>query len=204
MPKSKYSQGLEEKRYGRWTVKAFAYSRRESAKSFAFFWICLCDCGEWRVVNARIMARKMSASCGCLKSELVTQKQLKHGHNRPKTSGHSPEYRSWDHMNQRTRNPKNNPAWHRYGGRGIVVCQGFRNFSHFLQIMGRKPTIKHSIDRVNNDGNYSCGECAECIEKKWPFNCRWATAKEQAANTCRAPKYRSASPHAPAQEHLPD
>lgn len=73
-------------------------------------------------------------------------------------------------MIQRCENP-NNTFWHRYGGRGIRVCERWRNcYEAFLSDMGRKPSPRHSIDRINNDGNYERG------------NCRWATASEQGRN----------------------
>lgn len=60
-----------------------------------------------------------------------------------------------------------------------------QDFAIFYRILGKRPSPSHSVDRENNDGNYSCGECPECIEKGWPFNVRWATQKEQMANTSR-------------------
>jgi len=183
MPRlSKYINGYEGKRYERWTVFCFAYSRQESRKGNAFYWICRCDCGEWRAVNIRTLERNGSKSCGCWRVEQTTQQWFKHGHNRVK-NGHSPEYRSWDHAKQRTSNPNYYPGWHRYGGRGIVMCEGFQEFTNFLRIMGLKPSIKHSVDRINNDGNYSCGECRQCLEKSWPLNTRWATIQEQYENS---------------------
>lgn len=187
MPKSKYSENLEGTRFNRWTIVSFSHSRRESRKGFAFFWLCRCDCETERVVNVRLMFRGKSTSCGCWHSECTALQSFKHGHG--KTGKTSPEYRSWDHAIQRCSNPKWNKSWHRYGGRGIQTCEGFRNFSTFLSIVGLKPTPKHSIDRVNNNGNYSCGACAQCLTENWPMNLRWATALEQAANTCRSPKY---------------
>jgi hypothetical protein len=76
-------------------------------------------------------------------------------------------------MIDRCRNP-NNSDWARYGGRGISVCLRLRTkFQNFLKDMGPRPSIIHSIDRINNDGNYE------------PGNCRWATPKQQAANKSR-------------------
>lgn len=84
----------------------------------------------------------------------------------------SPEYIIWQQMKKRCFNASN-PAYHNYGGRGIVVCARWRNdFAAFLDDMGKRPSEQHSLDRINNDGNYE------------PGNCRWATGKEQ-MNNCR-------------------
>jgi hypothetical protein len=88
--------------------------------------------------------------------------------------GWSPEYASWKHMRQRCFNPRNR-AYKYYGGRGITVCARWRDsFEAFLADMGRRPSPKHSIDRVDNDGNYE------------PGNCRWATDREQTINSRHA------------------
>ncbi len=88
--------------------------------------------------------------------------------------GHkSPEYLIWISMHQRCENPKNK-QFHRYGGRGISVSNRWDDFQNFIDDMGPRPTIRHSLDRYpNNDGNYE------------PGNCRWATSQEQALNTRR-------------------
>jgi hypothetical protein len=70
-----------------------------------------------------------------------------------------------------------------YGGRGICMCSGWKSsFKAFLSDMGPRPSKEYSIDRKDNDGNYSCGHCSECVEKSWPKNCRWATRSEQRRN----------------------
>lgn len=92
------------------------------------------------------------------------------------------EYSVWQDMKQRCYNPKccNYPH---YGARGIRVCDRWRHdFTAFLADMGRRPSFQHSIDRIDNEGNYSCGHCEECLRNGWPANCRWATWTEQNRN----------------------
>jgi hypothetical protein len=81
-----------------------------------------------------------------------------------------PEYKAWDSMKQRCTNP-NDKAWRWYGGRGITVCEEWANdFQAFLAHIGRRPSDKHSIDRIDGDKGYE------------PGNVRWATWEEQARN----------------------
>lgn len=80
------------------------------------------------------------------------------------------EYRSWQHMKNRCHNTLD-PLYSRWGGKGIVVCSRWKDsFENFLSDMGHKPTIKHSLDRIDNSLGYS------------PDNCRWATDTEQSRN----------------------
>lgn len=81
-----------------------------------------------------------------------------------------PEYRIWTGMIARCSNAKHS-AFRRYGGRGIDVCQSWReDFANFYRDMGPRPSANHSIDRIDNDGNYE------------PGNCRWATPRQQVLN----------------------
>ncbi|MES0207901.1 hypothetical protein NKJ93_02225 [Mesorhizobium sp. M0028] len=85
----------------------------------------------------------------------------------------SPEYFTWAGMRQRCSNPKT-PNYDRYGGRGISVCSRWANsFVNFYTDMGPRPSIGHTIERLENDGDYE------------PGNCVWAVKKRQANNTCR-------------------
>ena len=76
-------------------------------------------------------------------------------------------------MKERCSNPKN-ISYRYYGARGVTVCIRWQNFSAFLADMGPRPSVTHSIDRIDPNGNYE------------PVNCRWADLKTQRANR-RAP-----------------
>ncbi len=99
----------------------------------------------------------------------------KHGHS-ARSTGQTKEYSTWAGIKQRTTNPNVQNAKY-YLGRNIKMCNRWINsFDNFLEDMGEAPSAKHSIDRIDNNGNYE------------PSNCRWVTHKEQMANT-RATKW---------------
>lgn len=83
----------------------------------------------------------------------------------------TPENQCWRDIKQRCLNPKNK-AFHHYGGRGITVCERWMDFQNFISDMGARPSDKHSLDRIDNDGHYE------------PENCRWTTWDVQRRN-CR-------------------
>jgi hypothetical protein len=96
---------------------------------------------------------------------------IKHGQslNNRKT----PEYQTWQGMKARCLNP-NGRSYRLYGGRGIKVCREWLDsFEAFFTAMGPRPSPDHSLDRIDNDGDYR------------PSNCRWATGKEQQNNMRR-------------------
>lgn len=137
-------------------------------------WKCLCVCGKTKVIAADdILHRKgkgikCDLSCGCIGRSISGMSNRKHGHlaNNERPS----EYMIWINIKRRCLDPKNR-QWPSYGGRGITLCQEWINsFEAFIDDMGRRPSLKHSIDRKDNDKGY------------FKDNCRWATQKEQCRN----------------------
>jgi hypothetical protein len=153
--------------YGKLTVISFVEIRSNSAR-----WLCRCECGNEVDVRGAMLRYGSHQSCGCAR-------QINGLYN---TSEHS----TWTGMIQRCTN-QTLPRYSDYGGRGITICERWRNsFLAFYEDMGPKPSPKHSIDRKNNDGNYSCGRCAQCVANGWDANCRWATPRQQTLNSRHA------------------
>jgi hypothetical protein len=134
-------------------------------------WRWACDCGNQIDTRAAHVRSGNTKSCGCLKLQTLRQNQPVHGH--AQKGNKSPEYWAWASMIQRCHNP-NAQAYHNYGARGIKVCEEWRtSFVAFIKHMGNRPSPKHSLDRINNDGDYE------------PRNCKWSTKSDQAKNRRR-------------------
>jgi hypothetical protein len=126
-------------------------------------WRCQCECGTVVTVSQNNLRNGCHKSCGCKRRTLIAKAKTKHGKHG------TPEYRIWKGMIQRCEHPAH---YKNYGSRGIRVCDRWRHsFASFLSDMGERPTPKHQIDRVDNDGMYE------------PTNCRWATPTENGRNT---------------------
>lgn len=140
-------------------------------------WDCTCDCGSTIRTVAYSLKSGRTTSCGCRmmeeSSRIIRAYNSEVGHG----LRFHPLYKTWDSMIRRCLNPAQ-PRYRDYGGRGITVCERWRGLPdglrNFIEDVGERPSPKHSLDRINNDGNYE------------PANCRWATASEQAYN--RRPK----------------
>ena len=146
---------LTNKKYGRLTVVGYSGIDKHQKRR----WDCICSCGnKTNVATTPLLLGKVQ-SCGCLKIEL----KIKHG------DSDSLEYFAWRSMRNRCTS-STNPFYDKYGGRGIKICERWSDYNNFLFDMGRKPTKLHSLERIDNDGDYT------------PENCKWATKSEQTRN----------------------
>ncbi len=153
---------LTGQRFGKLLVLGFAEEQRGYASRF----LCLCDCGNKKVVMGQNIKSGSTASCGC--RQIERGRELGRGQRKYSESQKSC-LRSWKAMNSRCRNEKN-VEYRNYGGRGIKICKRWNSFWKFYEDMGDRPKGT-SLDRINNNGNYE------------PNNCRWATPLEQSRNT---------------------
>lgn len=155
--------GLElvDKTFGFLTVLALESRRWRGYR----MWKCQCSCGRTTVVHSGGLTSGDYQSCGCRGGRPGGT-----GHGEARKGKRSPEYVTWYSMIQRCCNSKNS-AWKNYGGRGIRVCREWRDsFTAFLDHVGRRPSLKHTIDRTDNDGDYE------------PGNVQWVTRKRQLRN----------------------
>lgn len=127
-------------------------------------WVCLCACGNKKEVRARHLVSGATKSCGCISKEVTKKVHSTHGMSK------APEYKTWDGIKYRCNN-ESCPQYNNYGGRGITVCDRWlESFENFYEDMGKRPSKKHSIERLDVNKGYS------------PDNCIWATHDIQSRN----------------------
>lgn len=155
---------LTGQRFGRLTV----LERAETKSDRKTRWLCRCDCGNETIVYGRYLRKGNTKSCGCYQKERAREtgkSNSTHG------LSHTRLYVIWNGMVRRCHNPKAQ-RYDQYGGRGIFVCDEWRNdfmsFREWALANGYREDL--SIDRIENDKGYS------------PDNCRWATDLDQANN----------------------
>lgn len=130
-------------------------------------WLCRCKCGRSKQATTGNLRAGHITSCGCRQREMSAQR----GREQLTTHGRAgtPEHAIWVQMRNRCRNP-NSSSYPRYGGRGIKVCPRWDKFENFYADVGPRTSPAHTLDRIDNDGDYE------------PNNVRWSTSIEQGNN----------------------
>jgi hypothetical protein len=162
IPRKGRTIDITNQRFGRLT--ALQYHKYSGSASL---WECICDCGRTSYVDQYALRKGTITSCGCWRNEKSRARAITHGKSKTRL------YTNWSAMVRRCSSPSSK-SFQWYGARGITVCDRWReSFENFLADMGPPPSESHTLDRIDNDGNYE------------PSNCRWATAGEQNRNSRR-------------------
>lgn len=143
-------------------------------------WTCLCKCGKTTPVRGTHLRSGQTRSCGCIMPAAVSKANIA----RLTTHNESGSLTgvSWMRMMQRCSNPKA-PDYACYGARGITPCPFIAASPlNLISVVGRRLRQELSIDRINNELGYNCGQCPHCLENGLGLNIRWSTAKVQTRN----------------------
>lgn len=148
-------QKLENKTFGELIVKEYDIKSQK--------WVCLCSCGKTTFVQTGHLNCGSVISCGHYRRENTIKRSTTHGMTNTKV------FKAWTSMKDRITN-KNNKKYHLYGGRGIGFCDRWCSFENFYEDVGNPPTKKHTLDRIDSNGDYE------------PDNVKWSTYTEQNNN----------------------
>ena len=155
--------------FGRWEVLDFKFKKSKKNKNLRFC-LCKCVCGRVKLVGSYELLNGESKSCGCLHKEVVGKINYKHGLfiNRKIPR----EYDVYKQMRQRCYN-KNHISYKNYGARGIKVCDRWKeSFLNFLEDMGPRPGDTYSLERKDNNIDYTPGNCIWILRKNQNKNKR--------------------------------
>lgn len=164
------------KRFGRLIVFEYSHARKLPCGKYKHYYKCRCDCGNECICDRGHLKTGHTQSCGCRQKESVIKKNIETATRQGDVVKYKRLYNCWTGMLNRCENKKD-VAYHRYGGRGIKICDEWHNWVAFKEwALNNGYSDDLTIDRINVNGNYE------------PQNCRWADRIAQANNT-RANRY---------------
>jgi len=160
-------------RFGRLIVESFSHKVKKKTVGNFHYYNCICDCGNYKIVERDSLKFGKTKSCGCIHSELTSTRNKESAKYKGESSSiHARLLRIYRQMKHRCYNELDS-NYINYGGRGIIVCDEWINDYYCFKewALVNRYTDDLTIDRINVNGNYE------------PSNCKWSTYKEQANNT---------------------